>query len=356
MADLVRVQQQRRRRRIGLCCAAALLLVFAAAVAREWSSVSAAFTADSLSTALAEVWSGWRTVALNGWYWLFVAGALVLEHFFPGRDGDGVLTRGGAQDFVWVVISPLWSLTIVALYLALLNQVYAGVFNDFSFDVSARVGTVAAFVIAFLVGDFTMWFTHFIRHKVPSFWHFHAVHHSQRRMNTMTDWRVHFVESCVSATLVFIPAKLVGIGSSAAAVLAFLTVYFTGFTHTNLRTNLGPLRYLIVTPQSHRVHHSYAYEHWDKNFGAVLSIWDRIFRTQYHGADEYPPVGIPDEHFPSEASARPDKVFVNYWRQQWYPFSQLIGDVGKYRRLEAEALANQRSNPDPSGPAVSLAD
>lgn len=345
MIDPGRLAVQRRRRRIGVGVALAVLALFVIALVRNPAEVTDAFSASSVRAGLDDVWDGWRVSALNPWYWLFVAGALVLEHFFPAQRDEGIRTEGGAQDFLWVVASPIWSLTIVAVYLALLNQVYQHVFNGFSFQIDEKVGVVFAFALAFLVGDFNMWFTHLIRHKVPTFWYFHAVHHSQQKMNTMTDWRVHFVESMISATIVFIPAEIIGVGSSAAAVLAFATVYFTGFTHTNLRTNLGPLRFLVVSPQSHRVHHSYAPEHIDKNFGAVLSVWDRIFRTQYWGEDEYPKVGIPDQQFPLEHSPKPQHVLVTYWRQQVYPFKQMVHDVGKYRRLEAEAAALAADEP-----------
>jgi sterol desaturase/sphingolipid hydroxylase (fatty acid hydroxylase superfamily) len=44
----------------------------------------------------------------------------------------------------------------------------------------------------------------------------------------------------------------------------------------------------------HHVHHSYLEKHWDKNFAAVTSIWDRIFGCLYvPEKDEYTPWGIP---------------------------------------------------------------
>jgi hypothetical protein len=82
-------------------------------------------------------------------------------------------------------------------------------------------------------------------------------------------------------------------------------VYATGFTHANLRWNAGAFGWLLVTPQSHRIHHSTEERHWEKNFGAILSVWDRLFRKQWHGTDDYPTIGIDDTAFPLEQAGGP---------------------------------------------------
>jgi sterol desaturase/sphingolipid hydroxylase (fatty acid hydroxylase superfamily) len=83
------------------------------------------------------------------------------------------------------------------------------------------------------------------------------------------------------------------------------------------------LRYVLVTPQSHRVHHSIEPEHQDKNFGAILSIWDHLFGTQYRKYDEYPDTGITDNSFPHEDSFRPGRAAVTMTGQLIYPFRLL---------------------------------
>ena len=98
-----------------------------------------------------------------------------------------------------------------------------------------------------------------------------------------------------------------------------------------------PLRWILVTPQSHRVHHSFASEHLDTNFATVFSFWDIIFRTQYMGWDEYPATGIADPDFPLEKNASPGALLGAYARQNVYPFQQVARDVGKLRRARASA-------------------
>jgi sterol desaturase/sphingolipid hydroxylase (fatty acid hydroxylase superfamily) len=140
------------------------------------------------------------------------------------------------------------------------------------------------------------------------------------------------MEAMIAATLTVVPARLLGLSAPAAFALVVATTYFTAFTHTAVRTNMGPLRYVLVTPQSHRVHHSQAPEHIDVNFGTVFSVWDQLFRTQYRGWDEYPDTGIADPRFPLERRLSVPSLLGTYFRMVAYPFTQMAHDVGKYRR------------------------
>ncbi|HEX3334509.1 MAG TPA: sterol desaturase family protein, partial [Acidimicrobiales bacterium] len=269
---------------------------------------------------------------LNAWYWGLVACLLVIERIWPAQPGRGMLTVGGAQDLVWIVLFPFTSLTLVALWSTVLAAMYHNVLGGHTVHLVAYIGVLPTAVFAFVVSDFLFWFTHWARHKVPTFWYFHAVHHAAPNLNTLTDNRVHFVEAMIEATIVVIPARLLGLSVPAAFALAVATTYFTAFTHTAVRCNMGPLRYILVTPQSHRVHHSHRPEHIDVNFGTVFSVWDQIFRTQYRGWDEYPDTGIADQQFPLEKRLRPLGLLGSYGRMVAYPFQQMVRDVGKFRR------------------------
>ena len=215
---------------------------------------------------------------------------------------------------------------------------YTHVFDGYTVHLTSIIGVIPTAVFAFVASDFLFWFTHWCRHKVPTFWYFHAVHHAAPNLNTLTDNRVHFVEAMVSATIVIVPSRLLGLSAPAAFALAVATTYFTAFTHTAVRTNMGPLRYILVTPQSHRVHHSHEKPgDIDVNFGTVFSIWHELFRTQYRGWDEYPDTGIADPEFPLETQALPPALVVSYARMVLYPFRQMVHDIGKYRRTPTVA-------------------
>jgi sterol desaturase/sphingolipid hydroxylase (fatty acid hydroxylase superfamily) len=331
VTDATRDWQRRRRRRIGSATALILAVFVIVGLTQETHAIFSSFDAHTTNHIAQNVWTGWRTAVLNPWYWGLVAVLLIIERCWPAEVGRGMLSTGGAQDLIWIVFAPVFSLTIVILWSLMLNAMYTHVLSGYTVHLASVIGVVPTAVFAFVVTDFFFWFTHYVRHKVPTFWYFHAVHHAAPSLNTLTDNRVHFVEAMIEATIVVIPARFLGLSAPAAFALAVATTYFTAFTHTAVRTNMGPLRYILVTPQSHRVHHSYAREHIDVNFGTVFSVWDQFFRTQYRGWDEYPGTGIADPNFPLELRPTPRNLFTSYAKMVIYPFSQMVGDVGKFR-------------------------
>jgi sterol desaturase/sphingolipid hydroxylase (fatty acid hydroxylase superfamily) len=193
-------------------------------------------------------------------------------------------------------------------------------------------GGLGLAIFALFLTDFFTWCTHWAHHKVPTLWGFHAVHHSQQHLNALSDNREHVGETIISAALVYLPARILGLEAEAASTLAFIGVYVQILSHANIRTGLGPLRYLLISPQAHRIHHSNLPQHFDKNYGSCFAIWDHLFGTRYHGNDEYPTTGILDENFPMERSSRPCSLLAGWIRQTVYPFAGIFKSV--FRRQE----------------------
>jgi len=190
-----------------------------------------------------------------------------------------------------------------------------------------------------VLSDLVGWLSHVIRHRVAALWHFHEVHHSQTSMSPLLDTRVHFVAWMVTATISFAPAAILGLPSETIAVVATTTFLYSTFLHANIRTNLGPLRYVLVTPQSHRIHHSFRPEHVDTNFGTIFCVWDRLFGLQCPDDTGYPPVGVADRRLPLERSARPSASATTCARQILHPFGSLLGDLSRGRLGRAESRA-----------------
>ncbi len=124
--------------------------------------------------------------------------------------------------------------------------------------------------LALLVNDFLDWFHHGVRHKGWVFWCFHTVHHSQREMNMFTDERVHVMDELVANCLVCIPMFMFMVDAPTAVYFALLLRWYPKLYHANIKANFGLLRYVLVTPQSHRLHHSIEPQHRDRNFGVIL--------------------------------------------------------------------------------------
>jgi sterol desaturase/sphingolipid hydroxylase (fatty acid hydroxylase superfamily) len=178
------------------------------------------------------------------------------------------------------------------------------------------------FVLYYLAFDFAYYWFHRLTHSHKVFWVFHAVHHSQRQANAMMQNRSHPIEE-----LLFIawrPLPLVILGGDYPVVFWYLLLeaQWSYFVHSDIKTNLGPLKYLVVTPQFHRIHHSIETQHFDKNFGGRLIVWDWLFGTMWPDFDVYPEIGMTD--YPvEERSTAPWKVAGYVVSHLAYPFATL---------------------------------
>jgi len=136
--------------------------------------------------------------------------------------------------------------------------------------------------LAVVALDLLIYFQHVTSHAVPALWKFHMVHHADPDYDVTTAVRFHPVEAGLSMVL-----KIVGvaiIGASPTAVLAF-EVILNGMAmvnHANVRIHPSVdniLRWMMVTPDMHRTHHSIVPLESKSNFGFNLPWWDRMFGT-----------------------------------------------------------------------------
>jgi sterol desaturase/sphingolipid hydroxylase (fatty acid hydroxylase superfamily) len=130
--------------------------------------------------------------------------------------------------------------------------------------------------------DLAIYFQHVTFHAVPALWRLHRVHHSDLDVDVTTGTRFHPIEILVSTAIKC--AAVAAIGAPAVAVLAFevLLNATAMFNHANVRLPIALdrlLRWLVVTPDMHRVHHSVVYNESSSNFGFNLPWWDRLFGT-----------------------------------------------------------------------------
>lgn len=135
-------------------------------------------------------------------------------------------------------------------------------------------------MLAFLAIDLLLYALHRACHRFDCLWMFHKVHHNDAQLNVSTAFRIHFLEIVLIGLLK--AAMIVVLGIDAGLLLAneTLIVLFTMFHHANISFSGEQwLGRVIVTPYLHRVHHSTQRCEHDRNYGAVLSVWDRLFGT-----------------------------------------------------------------------------
>jgi sterol desaturase/sphingolipid hydroxylase (fatty acid hydroxylase superfamily) len=146
----------------------------------------------------------------------------------------------------------------------------------------AQAPAWAAGVVAVLVLDFAIYLQHVMFHAVPAFWRLHRMHHADLDFDVTTGARFHPIEILLSVAIKI--GVIVLIGAPPAAVLFFevLLNATSMFNHSNVALPLGLdrfLRWIVVTPDMHRVHHSILPHETNSNFGFNLPWWDRLLGT-----------------------------------------------------------------------------
>jgi len=136
-----------------------------------------------------------------------------------------------------------------------------------------------------VVLDAAVWLQHRVTHRVPLLWRLHRVHHTDPELDVTTALRFHPVEIGLSLLWKALVVILLGLTPAAVILFELLLSMSAIFTHANLR--LPPeldrrLRWLICTPDMHRIHHSVYQPETDSNYGFFLSIWDRAFGSYRH--------------------------------------------------------------------------
>ncbi len=270
------------------------------------------------------IWNITTTAYLNPWNYALLLCVFVLERVIPARKEQGVFSAGLFQDFIWSNADGLFRMIWLPLFIGFLKSVYDAHFSFLTVRPMELLPMAGRVAVAFLVYDFLNWFHHMVRHRVQVLWYFHMIHHSQRQMNFFTDARVHIVEYLASKTLIFIPLFMFQIDVNRVFWLAIATHWYTRIYHANLRTNYGIFKHVLVSPQSHRIHHSIDRRHWEKNFGVFFTVWDRMFGTLYAHYEEYPDTGIEDDRLPIEQTVAGLSLLPNYVAQLLYPFRLIL--------------------------------
>lgn len=210
-------------------------------------------------------------------------------------------------------------LPVTAVGMALLAQARGwGLLNQFELPYGLEL------LIGVLVLDCVIYFQHVVFHAVPTLWRLHRMHHSDLDFDVTTGVRFHPIEIILSMGIKL--AAIAVLGPPALAVLVFeIALNATSmFNHGNVRLPAGidrVLRWFVVTPEMHRVHHSNLPHETNSNFGFSFPWWDRLFGT-YRAQPERGHLGMT---IGLDEFRDPDTL--NFSRLLLQPFR---GQVGKY--------------------------
>lgn len=132
--------------------------------------------------------------------------------------------------------------------------------------------------LAVLLYDFMFYWTHRLEHSSRLFWTWHNVHHSSSEYNLTTALRLSWIEPFMT-WYTLLPIVLLGFQPITVILAVEISLLCQTFLHTKKIKRLGFLELIFNTPSSHRVHHGSNKKYIDKNYGAMLIIWDRLFGT-----------------------------------------------------------------------------
>ncbi|QJR08969.1 hypothetical protein DSM104443_00004 [Usitatibacter rugosus] len=166
-------------------------------------------------------------------------------------------------------------------------------------------------ILILLVADLVQYWTHRAYHEVPVLWRLHAVHHSAKSMDWLAGSRQHILELILTRSLILAPIYVLGFDKSVIDAYIIIVGFQAVFNHANVSVRLGPLRYVIVTPNFHHWHHSQDKAALDRNYAAHFAFIDYLFGTAVRS----------DQEWPERYGVLGDYVPNGFLKQQAFPFT-----------------------------------
>jgi sterol desaturase/sphingolipid hydroxylase (fatty acid hydroxylase superfamily) len=183
-------------------------------------------------------------------------------------------------------------------------------------------------IASLILLDLAIYLQHVLFHAVPVLWRLHRMHHADLEIDVTTGARFHPLEILLSMAIKL--GVVAALGTPAVAVLIFEVLLNAAsmFNHGNVHLPQRldrVLRWLVVTPDMHRVHHSVVPRETNSNFGFNLPWWDRLcgtYRAQPAAGHQAMTIGI--EQFRDPGELRLDRMLLQPFRDddRGYPLGR----------------------------------
>jgi sterol desaturase/sphingolipid hydroxylase (fatty acid hydroxylase superfamily) len=248
------------------------------------------------------------------YHWIYVLSGLIIAAYAYRKHSTAMsfettlldkqvwLSKSAINDYIIVVVTPVLRLTVLsglalnwkAVSATVVTVLESAGVSGLTHDANVMALGVALTVTLFLVDDFLRWYAHYTFHRIPELWEFHKVHHSAEVLNFATAERHHPVETIMTSSLLFlgygaVNGIFIGLFGEKLTVttVAGANVFLFAFNvcggvlrHSPFWVSFGPrIEKWIISPAMHQIHHSNKPEHFDKNLGGALSVWDRMAGT-----------------------------------------------------------------------------
>lgn len=249
------------------------------------------------------------------WFILDLLGStlifIFIEKLFALRRDQPVFRAEWQTDFHHFVVNHMVVGFILLATNLLVHKLFGWAANDGVRGFVAGLNFWLALFLIVLVADLVQYWTHRAYHEVPLLWRLHAVHHSVKSMDWLAGSRQHILELLITRTLVLAPIYVLGFSKEVIDAYIVVVGFQAVFNHANVSVRLGPLRYLIVTPNFHHWHHSQDDEAIDKNYAAHFAFLDYLFGTAVKA----------DRAWPAQYGVLGDYVPNGFWKQLRFPFT-----------------------------------
>jgi sterol desaturase/sphingolipid hydroxylase (fatty acid hydroxylase superfamily) len=226
------------------------------------------------------------------WFILDLLGSalvfIFIEKLFKLRKDQPVFRPEWQTDFHHCIVNHMLVGFMLLATNLLVHRLFGWVPADGVRGWIAELPFWAGLPLCILVADLAQYWTHRAYHQVPLLWRLHAVHHSSKHMDWMAGSRQHVLETLITRTLVLGPIFLLGFSKEVIDAYIIVVGFQAVFNHANVSVRLGPLRYLIVTPNFHHWHHSQDKEALDRNYAAHFAFLDHLFGTAVNSPKVWP--------------------------------------------------------------------
>ncbi|MEN5180850.1 sterol desaturase family protein [Comamonas odontotermitis] len=249
------------------------------------------------------------------WFILDLLGSslifIFIEKLFALRKDQPVFRPEWQTDFHHFLVNHMVVGFILLATNLMVHKLFGWAANDGIRGWVANLNFWVSLFLIILVADLVQYWTHRAYHEVPLLWRIHAVHHSVKSMDWLAGSRQHILELLITRTLVLAPIYVLGFSKEVIDAYIIIVGFQAVFNHANVSVRLGPLRYIIVTPNFHHWHHSQDQEALDKNYAAHFAFLDYLFGTAVKS----------DKLWPQAYGVLGDYVPNGFLKQLKFPFT-----------------------------------
>lgn len=208
-----------------------------------------------------------------------------LERLFPHTTPQKIFRKGFVTDVLHFFVTQSIAWVGLICFLALIIPLNIRIIPA---SVTQSITSLPFFIqclIGVLILEMSSYWAHRASHEIPFLWKFHAIHHKSEEMDWLVVMKSHPLDLLYMRIFAVLPLIVLGLDVRIFGAYLIFRKFHTVFIHSNLRMDLGPLRWIVGNPAFHHWHHSREPVAQNKNYSGLMPWLDRIFGTAYFPRD-----------------------------------------------------------------------